>query len=78
MLRNRVIRLDKWGGFSEGQIKRGGVTPRLKPCLHIVFYAPNAKRLGGMDFTRSPVKPEKNSGGTLYFTPAMSRKIYHG
>ena len=78
MLRNRLIRLDKWGGFSEGKIKGGGVTPRLTPCLHIGFYAPNAKRRGGMDFTESPVKPREISGGNLYFNPAMSRKICHG
>jgi hypothetical protein len=78
MLRNRLIRLDKWGGFSEGKIKGGGVTPRLTPCLHIGFYAPNAKRLGGMDFTRSPVKPRAFGGVTLYFTNTLSRKVGHG
>ncbi len=31
-----------------------------------------------MDFTQTPVKPKKNGGGTLYFTPAMSQEIYHG
>ena len=37
MSRNRVSRLDKWCGFSEGKIKRGVHTHGLTHCLHIVF-----------------------------------------
>jgi len=41
---------------AQGKIKGSGVTPRLKPCLHIDFHAPKAERLGGMGFTQLRVK----------------------
>ena len=75
MLRNRLIRLDKWGGFSEGKIKGGGVTPRLKPCLHIGFRNSIAQRRGVTSFALTLVKLGFIGGVTSYFTPAISRSL---
>jgi len=55
MSRNWVSRLDKWGGFSEGKIKRGGVTTMLKHCLHIVFRNSTAQRRGVTVSAQTPI-----------------------
>ena len=55
MSRNRVSRLDKWGGFSEGKIKGGGVTTMLTHCLHIVFGNSTAKRRGVTVLAQTPI-----------------------
>jgi hypothetical protein len=75
MARNRVSWVDKWGGFSEGKIKGGGVTPRLTPCLHIGFRNSTAQGRGVTGFALTQVKLGFNGGVTLYFAPAISRRV---
>lgn len=62
----------------EGQIKRWGVTPRLKPCLHIDFGNTNAQRLGVTVLVLFPALLENIGGVTLYFTIALSQSITRG
>jgi len=47
----------------------------LKHCLHIVFHAPNAKRLGGMDSEYSPMPRGFSMGAPCIFTPQSLGKF---
>jgi hypothetical protein len=61
---------------AEGKIKGGGVTPRLTPCLHIGFRNSIAQGRGVTDFKLTQVRLGFIGGVTLYFTPALSRRVY--
>ena len=48
----------------------------LKHCLHIVFHAPKAKRLGGMDSEYSPVVLGFSMGAPCILTPQSLSKLH--
>ena len=47
----------------------------LKHCLHIVFHAPKAKRLGGMDSEYSPIPRGFSMGAPCILTPQSLGKF---
>lgn len=59
-----------WG--AECKIKGGGVTPRLTPCLHIVFRNSTSKGLGVTDFAFFQGRLGIYGGVTLYGAYAFS------